>query len=99
MLRARGAVPLLARKARLAEGEPRCGVTARDGRAVTRNLSKRLLPFGRRRLSRFLRGDAVPRTPGWAVPAPGSAGSAHTRLAIGLCAFGHAARAWSRAVA
>ena len=64
MLNARGASLLLVRKARLAEGEPRCGVTARDGRAATpQNLPNSLLPFSRRLLSRFLRGDTVPPNP------------------------------------
>ncbi len=63
MLNTRGASLLLDCKARRAEGAPGCGVTAHKGCAVTRNMPKSILPFGRRLLSRPP-GAIGPRTPG-----------------------------------
>ena len=75
------------RGSRLAEGEPR--------RAAWRCGAVRPAPH-RLEVSASAPGRQVGR---WAVPTPGSVGSAHTRHAIGLRAFGQSARAWGQPAA
>ena len=59
-----------------------------------------LIPFGTRssgHLARLLSYRFTPqKSSGWAVPTPGSVGSAHTRLAIGLRTFGQSTCAWGQ---
>ena len=61
------------------------GVTARDGRAATRNMPKSLLPFGRRLLSRTPGGLSAPQTP-WAggTLSPRTPGIRFVRVASGI---------------
>ena len=74
MLNTRGASLIDVCKARLAEGEPRWGVTARDRRAATRNLRGKIL-----RLS-----GAV--TSGYPSAAPWQ-GESEGRLPLGVACY------------